>query len=235
MGQMAWNRDKWNQFVTNNTPVPPTDEAAKKAADEAKAAAAHYEEDIDLEALGIQRVKEYLTILASETPGSAGPNGHSGTPAADAITMVSSTKQIFSGAGPAEVLRYTFEPGELNGAKDLIKIQCCFHNLSEADVTWVTGVTKTIFSYVGGFVDPDDGMSEIWIAEASNPFDLGSLRSLGRSFGRVAHQYENVNVGSNWMIGGGDLVVTLTPNDPLTPWGAIIGLYKFVFPQVIIE
>ena len=54
---MPWNREKWNQFVSDSTKPPPTDAAAQEAADEAKVLAEAHEEDIDTTALGVERIK----------------------------------------------------------------------------------------------------------------------------------------------------------------------------------
>lgn len=230
---MTWNRGKWNKFISDNTAIPPTDAAAQAAADEAKELAETYEEDIDLDALGVQRIKEFLAAFALTIPGSTGSIGPSGAPSSDAIQMVASTKRLYTGAVDKEILRYTFPARELHGNKDLIKVSCYMHNLTDVKVEWIAAATKTLFTYAP--TNPSNGQMDLWIAEATNPFDAGSLRSFSRAIGVTAGVYENTNIEANWMYVGGTLTVTLSPDDATLPWGGIVSISKLIFPKVTVE
>jgi hypothetical protein len=234
---MGWNPEKWVKFTSPYLNQPsPTEPPSDKYKEEVKEEAAAHEERIDLDALGRQRMKELLEIVASETPGSQGPAGPAGVEDPDAITQLAITKTFLSGAFGQEVLRATIDAADLDGVKDMIMVGCFMRNLNNVKVKWNVGETaKTIFDYSLSGINPNDGYVEIWITQSRHPFDIGELRSFARAIGIDTDQYENTNVGSNWMAAGGDVSVELFPEDITAPWGGLVTINKFAFPKVTLE
>jgi hypothetical protein len=140
---MTWDREKWNRFVSDNTKVPPTDEAAKDAAEEAKTLAETFEEDIDLDALGVARVKKMLEELAAATPSETGPPGDDGSLNPNTVNgLTTTTKYEFLNSVPAVAATQTidnlitFSRNELDGASDVITVRCSTYNLAQVRLYW---------------------------------------------------------------------------------------------------
>jgi len=166
---MSWNRSKWNQFVSDNTKVPPTDAAAKEAAEEAKTLAESHEEDIDLESLGWTRIKRMLEDLAASTPGPTGPKGDDGSDPSSILYTITSEQAVHSAGATTtrDIDLYTFAADMLDGSKGLLKIDLNYENLFDFGLFWdynaVGGSTsKQILSTAGPVTD---GYVAIWIME----------------------------------------------------------------------
>ena len=231
---MAWDRTKWNQFVTDNTVIPPTDAPIKTAEEEAIANAAFYEEDIDTTALGVERVKKMLIQLAGETPGTTGQTGDPAPNLANLLTLAASAKRTYTVAATETILTYNIAPNELDGTKDIFNITAFTNNVE--DILVKIG-THTLFTYnpSAGF-NPGDGHNVIWIAQARNSGDTGEIRSIGRSVGRNSGvSYQNTSVRTNWMSAGGTVRVQVSPLNSALPFSAYVAMYELVFPRLISE
>lgn len=185
---MPWNRDKWNQFVSDSTKVPPTDAAAKAAAEEANALAETHEEEIDLDALGVARVKTMLEELAAATPSEQGPAGNDGALAPAAFNGISTpqkhtfTNTGFPATGDTQIVTvYDFAPNELDGSKDTILVHYTVFGCDTIGAYWTpTGEPPVqILGFAGnGVTTVAGGTGQIFINEAAAVFDGPFSRSL---------------------------------------------------------
>jgi hypothetical protein len=156
---MPWNRDKWNQFVIDNKLIPPTDEAARKAAAEVEKLAEGYNEDINLDALGVQRVDEMLRKLAAETPGTRGYVGSDGTTSPNSLIIL--TDDYWSGTGTHDT-SYTFATGEFDNYHDIIMVKS-YAIGDDVKLIWsatIPPATTTLMDTA-----PCLGYYEYWIAQ----------------------------------------------------------------------
>ena len=245
---MGWNRDKWNQFVSDNTEVPPTDVAAEEAIGEAKVLAETHEEDIDLDALGVQQVKQMLEELAPETPGPQGSDGPAAIATPNGLTWLAHNKQIYPG-GPvtpatADIVTYQFGAGEMNGTGDLLVVECYQVNLSNILLYWEApggAPSYRIFTFADDPTNlPTDGYITIYVSQARTPLSLGDFESSGIAYGKTVHSRGEVGLAQDWMDLGYKLRVNFVAEtdgvgDPVTNWGGQATIYKFNFPSVVIE
>lgn len=224
---MGWNPEKWVSFTSPYLNQPKPVNISEKYSEAVKEDEANHEENIDTDALGVQRAKEYLRDLASITPGSTGLVGPPGTPTtASSLILLESRKQSLSGAGPSNIITHVFAPNDLNGTKDLIKVGLFSYNIG-VKVTWNgTNLFSALAANLGnGYVD-------IWIAQTT--YNGTSNRVISRSVGVSTYNYSTA-VGVDWMSSGGTLIIQMSPTNILLPWGASATLYKLKFPKVTVE
>jgi hypothetical protein len=236
---MGWDREKWNRFVADNEVQIPTDDAAKNASAEAKSLAETHEENIDLDAIGVQRVRDMLENLATETIGDQGATGPGGIPIGNAIVMVGSNRQFATDGAAFNIVSHVFEPNELRSASDLILVSCYQIGLDNIEVFWtpVGEVEATIFEYHDVAVPPDNGKIDIWIAGARSPLSVGAdsdVESLAVGVTKEDYAANGISVAADWMDGGGTIRVSFVPTGTDMAGGQA-SVYRFNFARTRID
>ncbi len=233
---MAFNQEKWLRIVSPHISQPqPTEAQSKKYADAANdQAELTHAENIDLDALGEQRIKEAIQTIAEESTGDQGPVGPAAVPFDNAIVMVSSGKRFVENDAAFTVASHTFGAGELNGRGDLILVSCYQINLSSVIVRWTPpgAAAFTIYSNVSS---PPSGKLDIWIAQAHNPIEITfDFSVVSNSSGVDSLSYTAGSLPQDWFDDGGVLDVNF---DPIVGGksGGQASIYKFNFPRVTQE
>jgi hypothetical protein len=225
---MAWNREKWNKFVTDNTDPLPTDAAAIEASEEAKELAETYEEDIDLTALGVARVKTMLEELAAVTPSEQGPAGNDGSLDSAAFNGLSTPQkytftntQFPVGSDEQSVVVRTFAAGELDGTKDTILVHFSTFGINAIKAYWTpTGESQVqIIGGAGGLTSVLGGMTQLFINEVPDVTNGPFLRSrsssvvVGAATITTQGTAQIIDGGgsgiANWMAHGGTLEISI--------------------------
>lgn len=230
---MSWDREKWNKFVADHEVQIPTDDAAKNASDEVKSLAETHEEDIDLDAIGVQRIRDMLENLAAETIGDQGPPA---IPIDNAIVMVGSNRQFATDGAAFNIVSHAFEPNELRSTSDLILVSCYQIGLDDIEVYWtpISHAEAKIFEYHDPAVMPDNGKVDIWIANARAPLTVNfDLDVASLAVGITMEDYSNAGVSTTgaWMDVGGTLRVSFVPTG-VNMAGGQASVYRFNFARV---
>jgi hypothetical protein len=232
---MAWDRNKWNKFVADNIKTPPTNAAYQQAVDDASALATNHEEDIDITALGVARVKKMLEELAASTPGPTGPKGPDGTLNPNAVGGLTTNQKynyINTNAPGGTTTKtisniFTFDANDLDGTKDILVIRCSTYNVGKIKLLWTPrnvpgnpGLATTNLwpaSVLPGTIN-GSGAFEFYMIESA---DLGN--SLKRSavssiaignikIGNYAYntiEWADTSGVENWMSVGGSISVQI--------------------------
>lgn len=229
---MGWNPEKWVRFTSPYLDQPKPIDISKKYSEAVKEDEVNHKEDIDLDALGVQRVKEYLSDLAAITPGSQGPRGDPGIPTANTLTWLTSDSLTFTGPAAHYLTPYNFAPGVLDGTKDLIKITLSFYNVSAIKVEWTPTAGPPSKNLFASGSPMGDGYVDIWAAEVSD--QIAPQRCHSTSVGTIIYTSSYV-VANGWMAAGGDMAIGVIAVDTLKPCGFVATIYKLAFPQVTVE
>jgi len=234
---MGFDPDKWLRIVSPHLSQPPTEAPSKKYVDAANVQAdLTHAENIDLDALGEQRIKEAIQQLAEETTGDRGPRGPSAVPLENAIVMVASGKRFVDNNAAFTVVSHEFAAGELRGESDLILVSCYQINLDDISINWTSpgGSPIQICTFAAA---PNDGRIDIWVSQATSVFDVVLDYSVvAGSTGVADNVYSGTaSVTGDWFDAGGVMDVNFVPDPGTGKSGGQASIYKFNFPRVTQE
>jgi hypothetical protein len=239
---MAWDKEKWDQFIIDNNRAPRTDAAARDATEEAKTIADAYEEDIDTDALGIARVKKMLEELAAITPGPTGPKGPAGTLNANAVGGLTTNQKYNytnpSAPGGTTVKTIsniaTFGANEFDGITDVMVVRCSTYNVSRIKLLWTPrnvpgnpGLATTNLWPESLFVGTINGSGalEFYIIESAditNSLKRSAVSSVAigniklSTYSNNTIEWADTSGVENWMSVGGTISAQITSDTSAT-------------------
>lgn len=238
---MSWDKSKWDNFISDNTKIPRTDDVSKDAKDDAKELSDTYQEDVDTDSLGITRVKKMLRELAATITGTQGPKGDAGTENPNALNNITSSQHydFTNPAAPGGSTTETFDlltlgAGELDGSEDIIVIRCSTYNIASLKLLWtprdVPGnpgiVARNLWpaTALAGNID-GSGYLEFYITEVADPLNSNNKSAVASiCMGNItlqvdANQQIQWSDGTeieSWMAIGGAISIQITSTTAAT-------------------
>jgi len=240
-------------FVNPYIKPKPTESPDKKYIDAAIDASKDHKEDINIAALGVQRVKEFLQDIATQIEASGeldGPRGPDGIILPNNPVVAVHANLTTTSQDPLVplTLDYTLSAGELDETKSIILISCYQYGLSDIYV-WIDGgfpgAPIKVFQFGLSPLFPwgplltNDGHVDIWLSPLIGWFDVviggGYPRVTANAMG-VASNASNTFVVNHWMsMGGVTIRVGLWSKNTLPKWGGDVTIFKVTSPTFVLE